>query len=87
MRMEILICMFFFNSRGNTGVQTLDILILSTPMEVGNSMGTIKELNVLPLLKNTSPKTETLSSGGIFRSTVDLLEEVVRRLMIVMLKP
>ncbi|QCB65767.1 AC4 protein [Hibiscus golden mosaic virus] len=78
--MESLISMCCFSSKGNYRRQIRDSSIWSPHQVQPSSMGTIREQSLAPTSSPTSTKTVMFSNGESSRSTVEVLEEVSRRL-------
>ncbi|ALK03440.1 AC4 [Whitefly-associated begomovirus 1] len=70
----------FFNSRGSTTARIRDSSTWYPQTGQHISIRTFRELNPAPTSSPISTKMEMLSNGVNSRSTVDLLEEVNRRL-------
>ncbi|UWI53341.1 AC4 [Pepper leaf curl Lahore virus] len=69
------------NSKVNPSSETLDISMSLTLVTPPNSTQTSRELSPAQMSSPTSRRTVITSTGVVFRSMEDLLEEVNRQLM------
>nr|ACB97661.1 cell cycle regulator [Beet curly top virus] len=72
------------NSKVKHNSETLDTSTSLIHPVAPPSTPTSKEQNLHPMLNNTSRRTVTTSTGVLFKSTDDLLEEANRRLMMLL---
>nr|ANT48138.1 AC4 [Sweet potato leaf curl Georgia virus] len=79
--------MLSYNSRVKPNLKTPDISTCNTPTAPPNSIQISRELNRHQMLSPTSRRTVITSTGVLFRSTEDLLEEVSRQLMMRQQRP
>nr|QHA25032.1 AC4 protein [Soybean blistering mosaic virus] len=79
--MGSLISMCLSNSKANTNARITDSSTWYPQQGQHISIRTFRELNHRPTSSPISTRTEILSNGGNSRSTVEVLEEVSRRLM------
>nr|AGW16196.1 C4 protein [Sweet potato leaf curl virus] len=75
------------NSRAKPNLKIQDISTCNTPTAPPNSIQISRELNHRQMSSPTSRKTVITSTGVIFKSTEDLLEEVSRQLMMRQQRP
>nr|AHM24773.1 AC4 [Sweet potato leaf curl Georgia virus] len=75
------------SSRVKPNLKTPDISTCNTPTAPPNSIQISRELNRHQMSSPTSRRTVTTSTGALFRSTEDLLEEVSRQLMMRQQRP
>nr|QHA25057.1 AC4 protein [Soybean blistering mosaic virus] len=78
--MGSLISMCLYSSKGNSSARIKDSSTWSPLPGQHISIQTFRELNHRPTSSPTSTRTVILSNGANFRSTVEVLEEVSRRL-------
>nr|QCY72076.1 AC4 protein [Cotton leaf curl Alabad virus]QCY72082.1 AC4 protein [Cotton leaf curl Alabad virus] len=75
------------SSKVKPSSETPDISMSLTLITPPNSIQTSRELNPVPMSNPTSRRTMITSTGVIFRSMEDLLEEVNRQLMMQQQRP
>ncbi|UVT85072.1 AC4 [Chilli leaf curl Nagpur virus] len=75
------------NSKVNPSSETLDISMSLTLVTPPNSTQTSRELSPAQMSSPTSRRTVITSTGVVFRSMEDLLEEVNRQLMTLQQRP
>ncbi|AAL69644.1 AC4 protein [Sweet potato leaf curl Georgia virus] len=75
------------SSRVKPNLKTPDISTCNTPTAPTNSIQISRELNHHQMSSPTSRKTVITSTGVLFKSTEDLLEEVSRQLMMQQQRP
>nr|QPN01199.1 C4 [Chilli leaf curl India virus]WBT00802.1 C4 [Chilli leaf curl India virus] len=86
-KMGLCISMPSFNSKVNPSSETPDISMSLTLIHPPNSTQTSREQSPHPMSSPTSRRTVITSTGVIFRSMDDLLEEVNRQLMMLQQRP
>nr|UXQ07658.1 silencer [Sweet potato leaf curl virus] len=75
------------SSRAKPSLKIQDISTFNTHIAPPNSIQISRELNPHQMSSPTSRKTVITSTGELFRSTEDLLEEVSRQLMMRQQRP
>ncbi|AFO66456.1 C4 [Sweet potato leaf curl Sao Paulo virus-[ZA:WP:2011]] len=75
------------SSRVKPNLKTPDISTFNTPTAPTNSIQISRELNHQQMSSPTSRRTVITSTGVLFRSTEDLLEEVSKQLMMRQQRP